>query len=84
MRKSIIWVISLGIIMSFSGCGGESGSISEEETLVATSIVSCESGWTEISSGEDITSEESTQLKFSHTSTGDRKVCVVSGSATKL
>jgi len=82
--KLILLIITTLLLLG--GCGG-GGSSSFENTTSGTTVASCTlplSSWTTISSGSVVSTTASSQIKFDHDSNGDKKVCVVSGSATVL
>lgn len=84
-KKKLI-VLSFGALIALSGCGG-GGNASFENTDVSTPIASCTlplASWTTVNSADVVSATSGTQIKFDHDSSGNKKVCVVSGTATLL
>ena len=85
INKIKLTIVTLLSLIALSGCGG--GGASFENTNTGTPIASCAgaiSTWTTVSSGNVVSATSGTQLKFDHDSSNNKKVCVVSGSATLL
>jgi ABC-type glycerol-3-phosphate transport system substrate-binding protein len=77
IKLTIIIILALTVL---SGCGGSS-------TSSGIAVASCSgaiSTWTTVSGGDVVSATTSSQIKFDHDSGGNKKVCVVSGSATVL
>ena len=82
-------LISLLASIILAGCGGGGGgsSASFENTTTGTTVASCSgaiSTWTTVNSGDTVSATSGSQIKFDHDSSNNKKVCVVSGSATIL
>ena len=86
-NKIKLTLLTLVTISALSGCGGGGGGASFESTSSGTAIASCTgaiSTWTTVNSGNVVSATSGSQIKFDHDSNGDKKVCVVSGSATLI
>jgi ABC-type glycerol-3-phosphate transport system substrate-binding protein len=87
-NRSLNLSIVLLSIAIFAGCGGGGGGSSASfESNTATAIVMCnatDTSWTALNSGDTVSATQTSQLKFDHDSSGEKKVCVVTGSATVL
>lgn len=75
MKKVKLYFLSIVVMISLSSCG----TASDDGNVT---IVSCTDGWTNITNSSDISTADSSQLKFSHDSEGNKKVCSLTGSAT--
>ena len=86
-NKIRLTLLTIVTIIALSGCGGGGGSASFENTPTGTAIVSCTlplASWTTVNSGAVVSATSGSQIKFDHDSSNNKKVCVVSGSATLL
>jgi len=81
-------LITLLASIILAGCGGGGSDASfENTTTTGVTAASCSgaiSTWTTVTSGDVVSATDGSQLKFDHDSSNNKKVCVVSGSATIL
>lgn len=84
-------LISLLASIVLAGCGGGGGGGSDasfENTSTGTTVVQCNvanTSWTPLNPGDVVsTTSINTVLRWDHSQTNDKRVCVDSGSATIL
>lgn len=78
----LIAVSSLILFSACGGGGGGGGTTSDNEIIACSATTNIPDGYTTLESGDTITNLTSgTVISFFHSSGGDKKVCVVSGSA---
>lgn len=82
--RLIIKLIFTILALLFVGCGGDSTQSSTNSSIaVASCSLSIES-WTTVGSGDTVSADAGAQLQFDHDSSGNKKVCVVTGNAQIL
>ena len=85
INKIKLTVATLLTLTILTGCGGGGGGdASFENGSTAIAVASCNTSWTTVTKGDVVSATSATQLKFDHDSSGNKQVCVVSGTATIL
>lgn len=87
INKVKLTIITLIALTALGGCGGGGSSGSFENTSSGAAVTSCAGAiatWTTVSGGDVVSATANSTIKFDHDSSGNKKVCVVSGSATIL
>lgn len=83
--KLILSTLLASIILTGCGGGGGSDASFENPTPTGTVVASCTlplASWTTVNSGDVVSATSGSQVKFDHDSSNNKKVCVVTGSAT--
>ena len=80
MKRNIKFLLSgLLIIVVFLGC-----SLDNDKTDLKITITSCNensTSWTVVSLNDQVIADAQSQLKFDYDSSGNKKVCVLTGTA---
>jgi hypothetical protein len=81
-------IVLIATTLAFVGCGGGGGdNASFGNSSSGVAVASCTlplASWTTVSSGDAVSADVGAQLQFDHDSSGNKKVCVLAGTAQIL